>query len=415
MTARPAARAEATSDDAQARLGRIESVLTTDQAVDVMRPAFATEGLTVVGARRSQVVHRPGESITVQYDVTLHHPSGRESRETVVASAGRDGPPEGSLVVEDGEVAIGLYRWTHDPALPGLRPATDRAALVEVLRAETAVAELRVRSYRPLERAVVHVVLGDGTERYVKVVPPSTADRLVLRHEAVAATGAPVPAPLVVDAERGLVVIEAVEGRRLQDLVREGGGPLPDPDELMGVSATLATARVEFAVARRPPLAALHHHVAVLGSLLPASQRRIERLVDQVGPDPGRDDHTVHGDLHPGQVLVHPGGTIAGVIDLDDVGLGDPLDDLATHLGHLFCVVGPRPASVARAHAGRTLARFEREGDPADLHRRVAAILVGLAVGPHRAQRPGWRREALRRLGLAERFARGDVRTLRSG
>ncbi|MET4146732.1 phosphotransferase [Arthrobacter sp. UYCo732] len=36
------------------------------------------------------------------------------------------------------------------------------------------------------------------------------------------------------------------------------------------------------------------------------------------------------GDLHPGNILLGAGGSLAGVIDFGDVGAGDPAVDLAT-------------------------------------------------------------------------------------
>jgi aminoglycoside phosphotransferase (APT) family kinase protein len=37
----------------------------------------------------------------------------------------------------------------------------------------------------------------------------------------------------------------------------------------------------------------------------------------------------LHGDLHPGNILLSPGGSLVGVIDFGDVGAGDPAADLA--------------------------------------------------------------------------------------
>ena len=46
----------------------------------------------------------------------------------------------------------------------------------------------------------------------------------------------------------------------------------------------------------------------------------------------------LHGDLHPGNILLTDGGSLAGVIDFGDVGAGDPAVDLA--VGWLMFDVG---------------------------------------------------------------------------
>ncbi|MET1063672.1 MAG: phosphotransferase, partial [Arthrobacter sp.] len=48
----------------------------------------------------------------------------------------------------------------------------------------------------------------------------------------------------------------------------------------------------------------------------------------------------LHGDLHPGNVLLAGGGSLAGVIDFGDVGAGDPAVDLA--VGWLMFDAGTR-------------------------------------------------------------------------
>nr|WP_306908153.1 phosphotransferase [Arthrobacter sp. B3I9] len=48
----------------------------------------------------------------------------------------------------------------------------------------------------------------------------------------------------------------------------------------------------------------------------------------------------IHGDLHPGNILRADDGALAGVIDLGDVGAGDPAVDLA--VGWLMFDAGTR-------------------------------------------------------------------------
>ena len=99
---------------------------------------------------------------------------------------------------------------------------------------------------------------------------------------------------------------------------------------------------------------------------------------------------TVHGDFHPGQVLVEDGG-LMGVIDIDRARRGQRVDDLAVMLAHLHVTAmaipgGGRPASYGRS----LLTHFDELVDPALVRRRVSAALIGLAPGGFTVQDPNW-------------------------
>jgi aminoglycoside phosphotransferase (APT) family kinase protein len=66
----------------------------------------------------------------------------------------------------------------------------------------------------------------------------------------------------------------------------------------------------------------------------------------------------LHGDLHPGNILLAEDGSLAGVIDFGDVGAGDPAVDLA--VGWLMFDAGARHRfmdAFGRAVDGDTWAR----------------------------------------------------------
>jgi hypothetical protein len=78
------------------------------------------------------------------------------SEERLAAYTGT--PPEGTLTVGDGKDRIAVWRFPHDPYLPGLATAFDPAAVARLLRGYRLgdqQVRLTVRAYRPRRRAVI--------------------------------------------------------------------------------------------------------------------------------------------------------------------------------------------------------------------------------------------------------------------
>jgi Ser/Thr protein kinase RdoA (MazF antagonist) len=125
---------------------------------------------------------------------------------------------------------------------------------------------------------------------------------------------------------------------------------------------------------------------------------------------------TVHGDLHDGQLAVDAQGRITGMLDVDAVGPGERVDDLANLLGHLVSLElqAGHAGWQVRAWAHELYGVFVGEVDAAELDRRVAAVLLALATGPFRVQERAWRTAVRRRLALAERWATRGEKTLRT-
>jgi Ser/Thr protein kinase RdoA (MazF antagonist) len=128
-------------------------------------------------------------------------------------------------------------------------------------------------------------------------------------------------------------------------------------------------------------------------------------VVEALGEDPEEPLITIHGDFHEVQVLVDPGG-VCGLLDLDDVGPGQRLDDLAMMVGRFwsFAPFERRGQERIAQYALDLLETFGRFADPDELHVRVACILLARATSPFRSQSPRWRRDSLRAIELAERW-----------
>jgi aminoglycoside/choline kinase family phosphotransferase len=303
---------------------------------------------------------------------------------------------------------VGVWRYPFDPELPGLAAATSGDgldALVEPLIG--AVAGREVVTYRPCKRAVVRVD-GRSAAAYVKVVPPRAVAALVARHELLG-TALPVPPVLAADEALGLVVLGALPGQRLREHLR-AGGDAPEPPSLLALHEHLARVTVPtWLGATRSPIDALPTHVDLLRSVTPGLDRgrldRVhERIVASATTSPAGSRQLVHGDLHEGQLMVE-GARLTGVLDVDDAGVGDPLDDHATFIGHLAALgaEGPHAAAIQRRaerHAAALAARY----DEREVARRVAAVVVGLATGPFRVQQARWRRSTRERVALAARW-----------
>ncbi|HVW32240.1 MAG TPA: phosphotransferase, partial [Acidimicrobiia bacterium] len=141
--------------------------------------------------------------------------------------------------------------------------------------------------------------------------------------------------------------------------------------------------------------------------LLPTGAATAGRLAEAVvawseAGDPVPDRY-VHGDLYEGQILVD--GSTLGLLDLDDLGPGDPLLDAANFSAHLLVLAtgaGPARDRILRYRAElRTAFARTLDAAPADLAWREAYCLLRLATGPFRVLHPEWPARVSMRLALA--------------
>lgn len=447
-SAAPAARAPLAAPASPAP-GDASRLLLGAGAGDALAAALAPTGLRVAAWRVDAVHDRPGAETSVGYvlevvargtadgapDVAVPVPAY-----VVLSTADLpDAPGVARLTAPDGTA---LTAWAHpdDPRLPALRTATTPALLAGVLRAAgdaTSVDGVEVRTYRPLRRAVVAATT-DAGPRWAKALRPAAADGLVQRL-ALLRTG-DVDVPATVAHVPGLVVLGPAAGRPLAEhLVADtsagsrvaaadrapsppgGVGPVgarrsasaptgrsvvvvadadPDTDASAdGVSAAHvldlldrldalpATAR---ALPRRRPWAdRLDAYAAALVATVPDLDDPVADLVDVVRHDLAATDAgpstVTHGDLHPANLWWEPRTRRLGLIDVDTLGPGHRVDDLACLVAHLTVLPSLDPGY--RAVPGRRdawLAAFDRVVDPVGLRARAAAVVLSLAAG-----RPG--------------------------
>jgi hypothetical protein len=372
-------------------------------------------GGAVLDLRRREVHHRPGDEVIVGFDATVRWPDGTERSELLQVAT-----PLGA-----GAGAARVWCYPADPLLPGLADAVMPQAVVAFLGRAATDVHLEVRALRPCRRAVV-AVRGDGLDLHLKVVPPDEVDRVVARHVAFAAADLPVAPVLAVDQERGWVLMATLPGATLDHRLTHPsapvpGAPVPSADDLAELVERMAA--VEVADSDEVPASSdlVDRHAEVLGAAVPALRSRSRAAaaaIEQLTSTLHRRIATVHGDLHAGQLLVDEQGRIVGLLDLDDAGHGDVLDEHGRLLAHLLAIaVLADPAGAARcwSFVADLAHDWSDRFGAAELAPRVAASLLGWATAPWRAQDPSWPERVEALLATTEDvLARGVDATIRS-
>jgi hypothetical protein len=401
--------------------------LLADDAARIVAPAVDGGG-AIRSLTARQVLFRPGSRVTVTYRATLEWGDGSKAEETIVATADGAGLPAGAATASAGEEPVAVWRAARDPLLPGMERALDPGFALRLLTAtgvRAGAARIALRAYRPGRRAVVEVwpvepqerklvfTRGSGTLRavsprqapalYLKVLRPDRAAAVAAVHERLLAH---VPAAPCALADRaGILALGPLRGASLGACLRRGRPRAPAPGELLELLGRLDDAAL--AGERGPSSdARLRRYVRLLRALVPQEADRLERLGDALGGAEPQPAVTVHGDFHEGNVLVGDQG-ISGLLDVDDAGPGERVDDLGLMVGRIWSLGHGSSGEPALRYAEELLQRADALVDPAELRRRAGVALVGRATGPFRNQLEGWREQTRGRLELAERWVSG--------
>ncbi|HYH50342.1 MAG TPA: hypothetical protein VEG38_12425 [Acidimicrobiia bacterium] len=365
----------------------------------------------------AQAHYRPGRWLAVCFR------TGAVERAT-----GRPLTPTVTMECRAGE-AEAIRMFPDDPDLPGLRAAAHGDLVARRLRSKPVAVDVEPLRYRPRRRAVLRYRLlqaeaeasyagaAGGRVRvlFAKVVTPARGRRLLALADGLRPTGLRLALP----AGRvgpGALVIPPLPGTSLRDML-VGGGPLPSPERVVEFSAELhrrAWPAVgagmpgdRTALRRRldPGTALCAAHV--VARLLPEHGAVAGRLAEAVlgradESEPG-DEWLVHGDLYENQILVD--GQTLGLLDVDDLGPGDPLLDAANFSAHLLLLgtSGIPAAATVLGYRDELRAAYCRQLDAgsAALAWREAYCLLRLAAGPFRALHPDWPSRMAARLDLA--------------
>jgi len=376
-------------------------LLLGDEAGGIVGAAAAGAGADLLRWSPRQVTHQPGSSTVVQYRAELAWPDREPTSETIVAATGRR-IPKGADVLDDGTTKVAVWRWPIDPSLPGLAVAIDRdrvARLLDDLGVDGGSVQLRVRAYRPGRRAVVEAT-GRRGRLFLKVLRPEKVEALHDAHRSLA-RHLPVPDSLGW-TDDGIVVLPAVPGQTMRDLLKSAKATLPPPEAIDALLDRLP-ADLTAGPLRRDMIASAAHHGGVVAATLPSASGQVDDVLGRMH-DVEVADHPVvpvHGDLYEAQLLVQ-GGRFSGLLDVDTAGAGHRVDDIANLLAHLSVLglVSAHPKPIKR-YGAAVLAHAERRYDRTDLRARVAAAVIGLSTGPFRVLEAHWPQNTLRRLELA--------------
>ncbi|HSH61794.1 MAG TPA: phosphotransferase [Acidimicrobiales bacterium] len=381
------------------------AALLDEEASSMLSTAVAAMGGELLEHRPYQTSYRPGKRLAVHYDCRVGLVGGEVTRWTLVAVAASAEPPPGALVLEQGSARVALWRFPYDPFLPGLASVVDPIRVRELLddfAAAPGDPTLTVRSYRAGRRAVVEARVAEQ-RLFLKVVRPSAAANLHRLHTTFSKS-LPVP-PSLGWSDLGIIALGALPGRTLSQQLEQLEAPLPSADAILDLCDRISavaldssrTASVHDAVA---------HHVRTLSALRPELEERLVRLAEAICAVSSEQLVTVHGDLHPGQLLTND--AVTGLLDLDRVARGSTADDYAMLLGHLrvhtTLLERPMRGRAERFTAQVRAACLER-AEPADLTLREAAVILGLATAPFRVLQPGWQAATDERVALSEALA----------
>jgi Phosphotransferase enzyme family len=377
--------------------------------------------------RPVQVLYRPGRSCLVRYRALAEDGRGARRVFTLCAETryrdralpdAPDGAEEAAGLPDSVGARDGYRMWAfpYDPALPGLTRAARGEHLREGLEAvgpRPSAVHSEVLRYRPRRRAVFRyraLHRGRGWHRaFGKVMPPGDVRRALRIGRTVRRSRRlpmALPAGIVGD---DTVLFDEMPGRSLREVLTRNGS-LPRPERVSALLDELPRAIGSADIPPAPEPAARAGSTAALIERLvpeagPSALRVAEAVSDRIRPLPAR---VVHGDLYEAQVLVEEDFSL-GLVDLDDLAMGDPAVDAGSFCAHLVALAMSVPAARPRLLAYRSLVRkafMDRLGLTSDqLALREGLRMLLLAPGPFRTLHPAWPAEVRHRVDLAVRLA----------
>ena len=379
-----------------------------------LQDMLATRGLRLDEWKHLRSHHRPGGAVSALYRVSCRPRTGAAGGPLTlhvgVTTADAASAASAAAVSTARMAGLPLQLWLHphDPVLVSLPWALDAGAVSRDVFGTGTPAQLSLAAYRPLRRAVVRAALPDRTA-YLKLLPPALLPGLRRRHELLAASDVPAPVllPTAAAAARDAVVLSALPGVPLFRLLAEDGTAAVPAETLLQLLDALPREAMD--LPRRPAWAERAGiYARAAAAALPSETHSIRELAAGIGEvlaaAPAGPLVPVHGDFHEGNLLV-TGTRITGLLDVDGLGPGRRVDDLACLLGHLSVLAAAHPERFGPAFGTYCLA-FEETADPAALYARTAGVVLTLVAGARAGQGASRTRQARLRLATAQQLLR---------
>ena len=381
--------------------------------------AIQHTGVYATSVHLESLQHRPGAGVTGIYRVATGRPvvprggpagSYTETSDHVdelyVGMTTESVPADSDGVVQSHSPYGRLSIWQHplDPALPGLRIATDPDSVREVWGNGRELVSLETISYRPLRRAVIAAEFSDGSRLFLKVLRHRRGEQLHRRHELLLEAGVPAPVP-VREPVSDVVALKEGPGESLAEYFLADGAARATPEQFIQTLEQLP-AEVMTLPAREAWTDRLSAYASAATSALPDAAARIATLAGHINAALSLTDRgpvvPTHGDFYEANVLMFE-GEISALLDVDSLGPGHRVDDLACFLGHLAVLpaVDPRYVHVPAAFQ-RFAAGFAANVDPEALRVRTASVALSLVAGARDTRRQAWQSQAEHRLACAE-------------
>jgi len=408
-----------TRDERAVREAQDIAWLTGPEALAAVGAFVGAAGGALVGADVHEVHHRPGAGVTVGYDVRVRVDGEDEPRpDYVLLTTGSVDEADADALARVMRLVSGdrvVHAWRHpdDPLLPGLVAASDvtTAAARTGLDGDPGAAVLELIGYRPMRRAVLSLTT-NRRRVFLKVVRPDQLEGLLVRNRCAEPAGAP---PVQAVWDESVLVFPQAQGEPLPELLARDGAAGVDPRDLLACLDALAPEAMDLPL-RRPWAERSRHYADAACNVLPTCSERIMMLqrgvaaqIERFGQGPLV---PTHGDFHAANILM-TGVAITALLDVDTIGPGQRVDDLACLVGHLSVL--PCLAPQTYVHVPTTVARwlsvFDRAVHPGSLRARAAGVVLSLLASmPANHRDEESRRDALGRLEVAESLLADSAR-----